>query len=217
MRACRGDQRLTCNMRPAACASRLAPPILVLAVFLGACAGVGVRPDGGSVIGRSAAAVIAPSGGLVDLPGVATVIFPPGAFEAPQEVEVRTTAEKETAEDFEATAVMYSPGHRLNYEVRVNTGHQAPLTDAEGIFVVPEAFLGTLPQPASVRAFVQILGGGAEELLDTFEGFPFTFDPASRRVRAVLPKAAFTNLRRSNGTFEAIIVLASTRVGKASK
>lgn len=142
--------------------------------------------------------------------------FPSGAFEGSQPVTVSTTSLDDTAADFEETAALFEPGPRLSYEVRIHTDQRPPLTDLEAVFIVPETVLSSLPENASIRMFVQILGGGNQEVLDTFESFPSTFDRETRQVRAVLPKEAFTDLRSSDDAFEAVIVLAASRAELSS-
>jgi len=155
--------------------------------------------------------VVSPQGGSVNLAGYASVIFPSGTFTASQNVIVSATASPETQEDFDLTADIDELGPRLPYEIRINSGYIAPATPIDAFLNVPEAFIATRPLNAKIEVFVQILHVGEHEALDNFYyGFSPVFDPSTKIVRIILPQSAFTKLRRSDKTYEAIVIVGTT-------
>lgn len=156
----------------------------------------------------SVTGIIYPQGGTITLEGYATVIFPAGAFTVSQNITVSATAFPETQEDFSITADIDELGPRLPYEIRINSGYTAPTTSIDAIFNVPGSFITTLPSNAKIEVFVQILHVGEYEALDNFYyGFSSVFDSLAKTVRITLPPSAFTKLRRSDKTYEAIVIV----------
>jgi len=139
----------------------------------------------------------------VTLPGFATVTFPAGAFAAPQRVTVTATSDSATQVDFKASNLSGVPP--VSFEIRINTGGVAPATDPLVAILVPGEFLTALPANHVVAAFAQVLGGGEEELHDFFEPLASTLDPPTRMIQTPLPRLAFSNERRADATFEAIV------------
>jgi len=154
----------------------------------------------------SVSKVVSPGGGTVKLAGIASVTFPDGAFATNTTVRVESTSSVETNEDFEVTAEMFSAGHRLPYEIRINTGRVEPLTDFKVRLAVPG---NAVPTGSGIHVFAQIFYDGEHETLDYFEVFSSTYNVEAKTVQVTLPKEAFTNQRRADDTFEAVIILAS--------
>lgn len=155
----------------------------------------------------SVTGVISPQGGTTTLEGYATVIFPAGAFPSNTTVKVMATSSPETEEDYKATMEIDETGPRLPYEIRINSGNVEPATSFDIVLNVPDSFINTLPVGAKIEVFVQLLHIGEYEALDNFYyGFSSTFDPATKTVRATIPKSAFTTFRRLDKTYEAIVV-----------
>jgi len=154
-------------------------------------------------------------GGTVELPGVASVVFGSGALSTTQTVTVAATASPETAEDFRETAVLFAPGPRLPYEVRINTGSVAPIANTEVALrlVVPESFARAQPPNYAIRVFAQILQDSGEEVHDGFRPVDAVDAGDGKSIEVRLRRPAFTNQRRRDGTFEAVVILASSRVG----
>lgn len=153
---------------------------------------------------------VSPSGGTIELPGKASVTFRPGSFVTSQAVEVSATSSPETETDFNLTADIFDAATRLSYEIRVNTGDAAPATEVEVVLTVPDDFLNSIPQNSEIQVFAQIFQDGGEEVLDSFDLFPSIFDPLVKTIRVTLPVEAFSNRRRADDTFEAIVTLAAT-------
>ena len=154
---------------------------------------------------------ISPQGGTVTLEGYASVNFPAGTFPYSQYVTVSMTASSETQNVFNLTANLSSDGPRLPYEIRINSGLVAPSTSFEVILHVPDTFLALISSNDKIKVFAQIFQEGGEELLDNFVIFPSTFDPTIKTVRVTLPKEAFTNWRTIDETYEAILIVGTTR------
>ncbi|MGH2610184.1 MAG: hypothetical protein ACRDHF_13975, partial [Tepidiformaceae bacterium] len=119
------------------------------------------------------------------LPGFATVTFPAGAFAAPQSVTVTATSTALTRQDY-ARSLGPGEGPPLPYEIRINTGLVAPLEGFEVLFVLPDAFLQSVPPGYQVRVFAQILEVTEMHAHDDFMLFDSQFEPNTHTVRAQL-------------------------------
>lgn len=157
-----------------------------------------------------ASEIIGPSGGRISIPGFGEVTFPAGTFAAPQQVTLSATNSPDTAHDFEQTAFMFDASNRLPYELRINTGTVRPAVDFEVSFEVPAAFRAAVPADAEVRVLGQNLWQSPHETLDTFELFGPRFTAADTVIKTTLPSSLFTNGRTGDGSFEAIVLLATT-------
>ena len=158
-----------------------------------------------------ATVVISPDGGTVELERFATVIFPAGAFAFPQLVTVAATSSKLTQTEYELTA---DDAPRRPFEIRINTGAVGPRTEVEVVLPVTDAFLSSLPADHQVELWVQLFETGGQEVLDQFRMFSSDFDAQSKSVRAQLPTEVFTDRRRADESFEAILLVGSTPVGR---
>lgn len=147
------------------------------------------------------------SGGTVTLEGVGDVTFPAGALPAGHVVSAIATHSAETKEDFDTTAVLFSPTARSGYEVRVNTGLVAPSAPVGFVLKIPPPLVAA-SATNEIKLFAQIFENGGEEVLDSFEMFPSTVSGTT--LSGTLPPEAFTNMRTADGSYEAIVVLAAT-------
>ncbi|MGH2611095.1 MAG: hypothetical protein ACRDHF_18590, partial [Tepidiformaceae bacterium] len=66
------------------------------------------------------------------------------------------------------------------------------------------------PPGYQVRVFAQILEVTEMHAHDDFMLFDSQFEPNTHTVRAQLPKQAFTDVRRDDEAFEAIVIVGST-------
>jgi archaellum component FlaG (FlaF/FlaG flagellin family) len=163
----------------------------------------------GSSTTPSTTEVISPAGGTITLGGIA-VVFPSGAFPADTLVTVSLTSSEETREDFEVTAEIFSPGARLPFEIRINSGLTPPATPIKAVVNLPDSFLSSLPTDSEVQAFAQVFENGGEETLDSFELFPSSFDPTTKILSVDLPLEVFTAERKIDPSYEAIVIIGST-------
>ena len=154
-----------------------------------------------------ATAVISPDGGTVKLEGFATVVFPPDAFGSPQTVALMASISPATQQRYDMDVP--PRGQALPYHIIVSTGNVAPAAGFEVILEVPDTFLASLPPNHTVRVFAQIVGGGAEEALDEFDPLASDFEPATKVVRARVPRRAVRPPRSNAGTIEAILLVGS--------
>jgi len=144
------------------------------------------------------------SGGTITLNGYASVIFPAGAFSSSQDVKVSATSFPETDNDYKNDT---PGGVRLPYEIRINFGLIAPSTPIDVVLHVPDTFLNSLSQGNNIEVFADMTYPTQNELLGGFEGIPFTYDSASKSIRATLSAEAFSNLFTLDGTYEAIVII----------
>jgi murein DD-endopeptidase MepM/ murein hydrolase activator NlpD len=160
-------------------------------------------------------ATVPASGGTLEVGGAGRVVVPSGAFAAPQAVNMEVTHAPETETDYTVTGETYHAGPRVRNEVRVRTGSTLPLADLNVEMVVPTAFAATLPSTHRPQLFIEFLQSEGEEILDDFVPVPSTYDAASGILRAALPPAAFTHWRRTDQTYEAIVVVGSVPVAQS--
>lgn len=145
-------------------------------------------------------AKISPLGGRVNLEEYALVTFPAKAFDITQDVMMSINASPSTQDIFETNA----PGPRLPYEIRINTGNQAPATTVSVGIKYPDSFFSSdyqmhicarmydNPETPDVHDRFCIIDSGVGHT-----GVVFTS----------LPKEVFSNHYGKNGTYEAIITV----------
>lgn len=177
-----------------------------LLTILAACASTGTMLTQSD---SCAAGDVRPEGGIVVLPGIASVTFPAGAFRALRTVTVCATTSAETRRDFRITAEEVLGARRLfPHEIRINTG-EIPPSDAVITMTVPPASVQALPPGHRVRAFVQFWQAGGEETLDGFEAVPSLYDATGGTLSLSLPEGSFTDQRRADRMYEAVVVIGS--------
>lgn len=159
--------------------------------------------------------VISPAGGTITLGGIA-VLFPSGVFPAETLVTLSLTSSEETREDFDVTAEIFSPGPRLPFEIRINSGLTPPATPIKAVVDLPDSFLSSLPSDGEVQAFAQVFENGGEETLDSFEIFPSSVDPTAKVLSVELPVEVFTAEREIDPSYEAVVIIGSTPTKPAS-
>jgi murein DD-endopeptidase MepM/ murein hydrolase activator NlpD len=160
-----------------------------------------------------ASQVSSSQGGTITIPSVGSVSFPGGALPSGQSIRIVALNSASTAADFTTVAPLFSVGSKLTYDIRVNTGSVRPAAAVNVSFVVPAWYLNGLPAGAGLQAFAQSLEDGGDEVLDHFDVCPSTFDSASHTVTATVPPEAFTAARTPNGSFEAIVTVATIAPG----
>lgn len=151
----------------------------------------------------------------VNLPQSAVVVVPADTFTLPTRVGIWSTADAETAKDFDVSAAMFGTVLRAAKEIRINTGKVQPskvLTVTANIPAELEARLQLSDEP---KIFVQIFQDGGEEVLDSFELVPSTY-PAAKTLRFDLDPGMLTDSRTADATWEAVLVVCSTRTKPVS-
>lgn len=152
----------------------------------------------------------------VNLPQSAVVSVPADTFTLPTQVGIWSTADAETAKDFDVSSAMFGTVLRAVKEIRINTGKVQPsrvLTVTANIPAELEARLQLRDEP---KIFVQIFQDGGEEVLDSFELLPSTYDPTAKTLRFDLDPDMLTDSRTADATWEAVFVVGSTRTKPAS-
>ena len=147
----------------------------------------------------------------VTLPRVASVQVPEGTFPSPTHIGIWSTSNPVTAADFDLTAQMFNAPLRAKQEIRVNAGKVQPLKTLKVIANLPGELEARLQEKDEPKVFVQIFQMGGEEVLDSFELIPAVFDAGSKTLQFDLEPDMFTNLRSLDETWEAVIVVGSTR------
>ena len=145
-------------------------------------------------------AKISPLGGRVNLEEYALVTFPAKAFDATQAVSMSVNASPSTQDIFEASAT----GPRLPYEIRINTGHQAPATSVSVSIKYPDSFFSSDYQMHICARMYD--NPDTPDVHDRF----CIIDSGVGHTGAIitsLPKQVFSNHYGKNGTYEAIITV----------
>ncbi|MDO8263828.1 MAG: hypothetical protein Q7T21_11470 [Gallionella sp.] len=157
-----------------------------------------------SLKAQAVTARISPLGGRLNIPEYASITFPAGAFDATQEVRMSLNASPSIQDIFEATA----PGPRLPYEIRINTGNQAPATTVAIAVTYPDSFFSSAYRMQICARMYD--NPDATDVHDTF----CLIDSGVSHTGAIitsLPKQVFSNHYGKNGTYEAIITVVLTQ------
>jgi hypothetical protein len=152
----------------------------------------------------------------ITLPHVATVEVPAASFATMTQIGLWTTANAITAADFDLTSQMFKAPMRAAREMRVNTGQVQPTNTLTVIANIPAELEAHLQANDEPRVFVQVLQGGGDEVLDSFELVDALYDATSKTLRFNLEPGMFTNRRSADETWEAVIVVGSTRTKPTS-
>ncbi len=173
-------------------------------------------------LGAAAALLIGGCGGggaggqTYELAGVARVTFPSNSLPSGQTPTIAKTSDANTSVEFDETAAIYSPGPRLPYEVRINTGQSRPTAQAVDAFLsVPDAYVASAPVGYSLQAFVQFDQSNDVENVDEFEVVASSYDTNTHTMHLQIPSSAFTNSRRADQQYEAIITIAPIPVASS--
>ncbi len=154
----------------------------------------------------SVSQIISPQGGTITLDEYATVTFPASVFSSNNTITVSATSSPETEANYIHSGSIYKAGTRLPYEVRINSGYIKPATPFDIVLKVPDFFISTLHANAKIIVFAQIDQGD----IDNFEVFPSTFDSITKTIRLTLSAVTFTETRRLDKTYEAIVIVGTT-------
>lgn len=160
-------------------------------------------------------ATVRPQGDAVCLRDVATVAFPAGAFAAPTEVTLSTSADQDVAKVFSETTVMFLTAGRLEHELRIATGATAPNSEYVQVTMpVPDSLLLSTLAGHGLEAFAAVehkSGQGSPSLV--FEALASRFDAETQTVSFQVPRAAFAAHQLTRGNVQAIVTLAPTLSG----
>ena len=147
----------------------------------------------------------------ITLPQVATVDVPAASFATETQIGLWSTASAMTAADFDLTSQMFAAPVRAVRELRINTRQVSPLNTLSVIANIPAELEARLQENDEPRVFVQVFQDGGDEVLDNFELIDASYDAASKTLRFGLEPGMFTNRRSADETWEAVIVIGSTR------
>jgi hypothetical protein len=146
----------------------------------------------------------------VSLPQVATVQVPEAAFPSRTHLGIWTTSNPTTAADFDLTAQMFGASLRAAEEIRINTGKVTLSKTIKVIANLPAELDVRLKEKDEPKVFVQIFQAGGEEVLDSFELIPASYDAARKTLQFDLDPEMFTDRRSLDETWEAVIIVGST-------
>jgi hypothetical protein len=144
-------------------------------------------------------------GGSLTLPRYAQAKFPANSFASTQVVTMVKSATAETALDWSTSIQILGNVHRSSYEIRTNTGAQQPTQPVVFRITVPANLMAKRPGMGQAKLFAQIFQDGGQEILDNFESFDATLSGGT--LTGALPPEAFTNRRRADATYEAVLIV----------
>ncbi len=171
--------------------------------------GVGSRlfriSDGaGSINPDGSATLVIPSVGKAD--------FPAGAFRQDDEPRIAKSTLKENEGLSVYAEAFYDVVHTLEYQIEINTGDMLPDSDYfEVEFQLPDAFADLIAGDLECGVYARIYQEKEYALLDDFTLFPSVYNPSNKTVKAVLPFWAFSNKRRRDKAWHALLTLAIRR------
>lgn len=175
---------------------------LALTALLAAC-----RPP--TPASDPSATTITTAGGTVRLGGIAEATFPPGAFATPQAVRITTEDLTTPPDTLDDARTIYDIQTVASAQVVVSLGKTLPATDAFTLtLTVPDALRGTLQADTGLRAFALVTQENEDEVIDSYESLPSTYDPATHTIRVDFDTAWLTQAHTA-GTYQAIVTLAS--------
>jgi hypothetical protein len=154
---------------------------------------------------KSLSTTITPMGGSMSLPKYAEANFPAKSFALNQLVTMVISATAETALDWSASIQIFGSVYRAPYEIRINTGAQRPLQPVVLHITVPANLMVKRPAVGQVKLFSQMFQDGDQEVLDNFE--IFDTKRSGNVLTGTLPPEAFTNRRRADATYEAVLIV----------
>jgi len=111
---------------------------------------------------------------------------------------------------------MFAVTLKARQELRINTGQIVPSKTLSVVANLPRDPAARMQENDEPKAFVQVFQDGGDEVLDSFEVIPSTYDSASKTLQFVLAPEMFTNRRTSDETWEAVIVVGATRKSNAA-
>lgn len=186
----------------------------VLTAALTACGGESgstTAPDPGTptatLPATASATLSAGVPGAVELLGYASIAVPSSAFTDATQVTVEALQNPETLADFNETTAAFEASDPVSYEIKI-VATRRPSAELVATLALP----ASLNPGASMRitAFAQLFQDGGEEAIDAFEPITAVAGPTARTLEVRLPPHVFTDARRADGNFEAILKLALT-------
>lgn len=157
-------------------------------------------------------AQIGSTGGTLQLPSLASFTFPADFFATSRLVQVSRTEDAHAMERFTEFEGLFRVGTKTPYQVRLLAGDTPPTGGTfQAVLTVPDSMV--IPAGHRPKLFVQVYEDGGEETLDNFQLISSSYDPATRTLTASLPAYVFTNMRRSDGLYEALFMIGTTPGG----
>jgi len=151
------------------------------------------------------------SGGTLEVPRGAVVRKPDGALASDGRVSLLSTASAQIREDFEAT-VPVAPAAIGGRAIVLLVGAQRPAAEIEVTVRIPENVQRVLSVSVAPAVWAQVWQGGGGEILDGFVRLDASLDGAGEMLTVLLTPRSFTRERRSDGRYEAILVVATAPV-----
>ncbi|HYD89992.1 MAG TPA: hypothetical protein VEA37_00715, partial [Flavobacterium sp.] len=185
---------------------RIIPLLLAVSAILFSCREKVPDPfDGEQFVVKE----VSRQGGSVLLEEAGEAVFLAGTFNPSAKIKMEMKHDENTAGVFNVSAPLYGVDVWLEYEIRINTGASAPKLPVEVKLFIPEYFQKLVTTGMSVEAFAQWYYENNSERHDNFsiiESKPAVDEPY---LEFTLPPHFFTNVRSEDGSFEAIVTMAS--------
>ncbi|MCX6286928.1 MAG: M23 family metallopeptidase [Bacteroidetes bacterium] len=142
---------------------------------------------------------------------VVTVNFPPGSVmtDNPVLAQVQDTS---AVSSFNVIAPLFSVTGSLAYQISLNVGGHAPLTEnITAAWTIPASFISSMPPNSKLSMFAMVYQDGGEEFMDNFIPIEAVFSESSSLLTASLPYYIFSDKRTADKTWTAILMVASVQ------
>lgn len=155
---------------------------------------------------------------VAKIPGVVTVAVPSGSLQKGSQVTLSLTSALSTAGTFDVESdILGIVRARQAYEHRINFGSARPAADKYGVTITLSAdFASALQASETAVVFAQL----EEEDSIGFEAVDSIFDAGSHTIALSLPSGYFSSLRTTDGSYEAVLLVAavvpSSTTGRAT-
>ncbi len=153
--------------------------------------------------------ISASDGGDISLSDVATVTISNETFANDVSVTLSQTNSTTTQKDFNLIGMLFGVKDQLPYEIRINTGKSEPVKDIKVVVSLPDDFIAKTSSDYGMQVFGQLYTDDGEEADDNFEIISSEYYNSRKSLEIVLPAYYFTNVRTSDGTFEAVLKVAN--------
>lgn len=162
----------------------------------------------------SARATLGPGGGFITLSSYGTATFPAGALESTQSVSLGAIPmTPELREDYQVGTTTFPMGPSGDSALVLTAGMRQPIGPVTVRLAVPAAVRSALARGQQAGVYAKVL---QTDSLDYFVLQGSTYDPTSSTVETTLEPWVFTDTRRQDGVFEAVLLVGTAPVRSAS-
>lgn len=116
---------------------------------------------------------------------------------------------KEIDDVFKEATILYGEMERLSQDVRINTGKEPPSSE----YISAKMYIENVSSRFRISELLVFIGfeqGGSEEApVMAFDTVDYSYNQQGKTFTFNIPGAAFTSNELTNGSYQAIIILAA--------